>query len=63
LTDLEKRSRDLVQERLVQATRDCSNAYRKGKRSFEVLGKLSPDVLLEHLDGFKRIHGILNKKL
>ena len=61
--DLESRDRTFVQERLARASRNCSNAYLKGKRSFEVLGKLNPDVLEEHLGAFKRMRRILKKKL
>ena len=43
--DLESRARDAVQNALVHATRDCSNKYEKGKRSFQVLGELTPDTL------------------
>ena len=49
LDDLESRSRHDIQKRLSHATRDCSNAYKKGKRSFAVLEKLSPHELELHL--------------
>ena len=42
LKNLESRHRHDVQDQLMHATRNCSNAYAKGKRSFEVLGKLVP---------------------
>ena len=38
---MENRDRHDVQEKLVQATRNCTNFYAKGKRSFEVLAKLT----------------------
>jgi hypothetical protein len=63
LVDLERRLRDEVQESLVHATRDCSNAYAKGKRSFEILGKLTPPILEKHLPSFVRVRRILNERL
>ena len=51
------------QDKLCKATRDCTNAYTKGKRSFEVLGKLTPDELEKHLPSFRRVRRILKKKL
>ena len=45
LSDMESRSRESVQEALARATRDCQNAYAKGKRSFAVLGELEPSEL------------------
>jgi hypothetical protein len=63
LNDLEKRHRHDVQDKLIHATRDCSNAYAKGRRSFEVLGKLDPEVLARHLPSFVRVRRILNARL
>jgi len=64
LTILEQRHRDAVQNALVRATRTCKNAYKKGKRSFEVLGALSPERLNEaDLPSFQRFLRILRKKL
>lgn len=63
LTDLEARGRHDVQDKLVHATRNCSNAYTKGKRSFEVLTKLTPEVLEEHLPSFARTRRVLNDNL
>jgi hypothetical protein len=63
LHNLENRHRHDVQDRLSKATRDCTNAYTKGKRSFEVLGKLTPDELGGHLPSFTRVRRILKKKL
>lgn len=60
---LEGRSRHDVQDKLVHATRHCSNAYAKGKRSFEILGKLAPAALRKHLPSFVRGYRILNEKL
>jgi hypothetical protein len=59
LQNLENRHRHDVQDRLMHATRTCSNAYTKGKRSFEILGKLNPVVLAQHLPSFVRVRRIL----
>ena len=63
LVDLENRQRHLVQDQLEHATRNCQNAYKKGKRSFEIFGRLNPRTLEEHLQSFARIRRILNAKL
>jgi Domain of unknown function (DUF4276) len=63
LSNLEQRGRNEVQDGLVQATRDCKNAYQKGKRSFEVLGELTPAALEPHLPSFVRTRRILNERL
>lgn len=63
LVALEGRVRHDVQDKLAHATRNCSNAYTKGKRSFEVLAKLAPAVLEEHLPSFVRTRRILNDNL
>ncbi|MFH1718341.1 MAG: DUF4276 family protein [Planctomycetota bacterium] len=63
LSDLEQRNRKDVQEGLKRATHNCSNAYRKGERSFEVLAKLKPETLEGHLEAFRRTKRILNEKL
>jgi Domain of unknown function (DUF4276) len=63
LHDLEGRSRDAIQKALAHATRNCRNAYTKGKRSFEVLGQLDPTMLSEHLPSFVRVRRILDEKL
>jgi len=60
---LESKGRHDVQDRLERATNDCQNAYAKGKRSFDVLAKLNPAVLKQHLPSFDRIGRILNEKL
>jgi hypothetical protein len=56
IVNLESRPRDKVQDALSDATKDCGRArkYQKGKRSFQVLAKLSPNVLLQ-LQYFKRL--------
>lgn len=63
LFNLESRSRQEIQNDLIQATRNCSNAYKKGKRSFYVLEKLSPDKLESHLPSFGRVKHILEDRL
>jgi hypothetical protein len=62
LIDLEQRNRKEVHDKLTQATRDCSNAYAKGKRSFEVLGVLNP-AALKSLPAFARMARVLKSKL
>ena len=59
----ESRSRRETQEALAHATRNCVNAYAKGRQSFRVLGKLSPTALKEHLPSFRRDVRILEKQL
>ena len=63
LQDPESRTRQEVQQKLAHATRNCVNAYAKGKRSFEVLGKLSPTELKKHLPSFRRMLRILGEEL
>lgn len=63
LANLEARERDEVQGALRHATRDCRNAYAKGKRSFQILGKLDPQALQPHLPSFARVRRILGQKL
>lgn len=63
LDNLERRSRHDVQEGLAHATRTCTNAYEKGKRSFTILGLLNPEVLQLHLPHFVRVRRILNARL
>ncbi len=63
LVDLEARSRHSIQDALAHATRKCTNAYRKGKRSFEVLAELEPETMKKHLPSFARMLRILGTKL
>lgn len=63
LISLEQGNRQDIQEGLKRATRNCSNAYQKGKRSFEILGKLEPETMESHLPAFQRAKRILNEKL
>ncbi len=62
LDNLESRDRHAVQDKLETATARCSNAYRKGKRSFEILGKLNPEAL-KSLASFRRVDRILKTAL
>lgn len=62
LQDIESRNRHEVQDALIKATRNCSNAYAKGRRSFEILEKLNP-ATLEALSSFARIKDILSQEL
>lgn len=63
LVNLESRPRQEIQNDLIQATHKSSKAYKKGKRSFEVLEKLSPTKLELHLPSFARIKRILENRL
>jgi hypothetical protein len=63
LVNLEERDRHDVQQRLIAATRDCSNSYAKGRRSFEILGKVTPQILEDLLPSFARVKRILNSHL
>ena len=61
LEKLENRERHEVQDKLAHATRNCKNAYAKGKRSFAILGLLNPATLEERLPSFARAKNILNR--
>ncbi len=63
VNNLENKSRQDIQDKLEHATRNCSNAYKKGKRSFVVLGELNPLVLKKHLPSFHRTCDILDERL
>lgn len=63
LVSMESRDRRDIQDRLIRATRNCSNRYEKGKRSFEILSKIKPDVLKRYLPSFTRNLEILDEKL
>ena len=64
LNNLESRSKADVQGALEHATRDCGRdrAYKKGRRSFELLGKLNPDEL-NKLPHFARLCDTLRREL
>jgi hypothetical protein len=63
LVNLESRGRHDVQDKLMHATRNCTNAFAKGKRSFEILAKLTPSTLEKRLPSFARARRILDQKL
>jgi len=54
-----------VKVTLYNATRDCGRdrGYEKGKRSFELLGRLNPAELRKHLPHFVRLCEMLSAKL
>ncbi|WP_246495986.1 DUF4276 family protein [Methanocalculus chunghsingensis] len=60
---IECTKRHEVQKALIHATRNTTQPYAKGKVSFELVGKLNPDVLEEHLVAFQRMKRILDEKL
>jgi hypothetical protein len=62
LVNLEQRDRHDVQKQLAHATRDCSNAYSKGRRSYQVLAVLRATVL-KSLPSFARTVRILKDRL
>ena len=61
--NMEQRNRHHILRALQDDSKDCPGTYAKGPKSFELLGKLSPDVLEQHLPSFRRSRGILNDKL
>lgn len=63
LEALENHTRHEIQDKLSHATRNCSNPYKKGKRSFQILARLNPVALAQYLPSFKRAYNILDKKL
>lgn len=63
LIELEQRERHDVLAKLEHATRECVNTFKKGMRSFEILEKLNPSVLRQHLPNFVRLERILKKQL
>ncbi|MGE5192096.1 MAG: DUF4276 family protein [Deltaproteobacteria bacterium] len=63
LNNMESRARDAIQNGLVQATRTCKNRYAKGARSFQILGRLNPGALRQHLPSFLRCERVLGDRL
>jgi hypothetical protein len=61
--DLERRAREDVLHTLEHATRRCRSPFKKGNRSFDVLAKLNPAALRQHLPSFQRLERILQSKL
>ena len=62
-TNLESRHRHDVLDALERATRGCTNAYTKNKRSFEALAAVDPAALRTLLPSFERMIRILEEKL
>jgi len=62
---LEVRDKEAVQGALVNATHDCERqrGYKKGKRSFELLGQLDPAELKKYLPHFVRLCQMLDARL
>lgn len=63
LAGLEDRGRGEIHDALCNATDDCKNGYKKGKRSFEILAQLAPSELRKHLPSFRRFERVLKSKL
>ena len=63
LDGLEECRRGYLNDSLESATLKCPRRYVKGSNSFDVLGKLDPDVLEKRLPSFHRARLILTKKL
>jgi Domain of unknown function (DUF4276) len=62
LVNIESKNRHEIHENLVHATRNCVNkTYKKGVHSFELIGKLNPDVLKANTTQFRRLEAILRK--
>ena len=60
---LEGVSPGMLENRLKSATQDCPEPYSKGRNSFDVLGKLNPNILEAWLPSFRRMRLILRDKL
>ena len=63
IVNLDVRFRADVQNRLENATRECSAPDAKEPRFYEVLGKLDPYTLESLLPSFGRAFRILDEKL
>ncbi len=61
--NMEQRYRHDILNALRNASRDCAWSYGKVPKSFELLGKLDPQILEQHLPSFKRITRILDRNL
>jgi hypothetical protein len=63
--DLESRPRQDIQRSLEEATKSCGRdrMYKKGKRSFELIGQLDPVQLKKRLPHFVRLCETLKSKL
>ncbi|MCU0432788.1 MAG: DUF4276 family protein [Bacteroidia bacterium] len=63
LNNLENKSRKDIFDQLVHSSRNCKNVYRKGERSFDILGRLNPSVMRVHLPSLERVINILDSNL
>jgi hypothetical protein len=65
LDNLETRAKEDIQDALANATHDCGyqRCYKKGNRSFELLGQLDPTELRERLPHFDRLCVMLHARL
>ena len=61
--NLETQDRHNIQNALITATRDCSNAYEKNERSYEAFANVDPAVLRKVLPAFDRMVLILERRL
>jgi len=63
LVELESRNRHDVLAALENATKSCGRTrmYKKGARSFQILGELNPSTLKTHLPHFEIFEGVLKK--
>ena len=62
LANLETRDRHKLRDALEHATRNCSNQFQKGKRSFELLGKISPEAVSTVCPSANRCVNILRQR-
>ena len=60
--DLEAQSKTVVFEVLDKATAECDKPYKKGKVSFEILGKTNPHKVKEKCPNAKRLLDFLAEK-
>jgi hypothetical protein len=60
--ELETQTKPNIYEVLEKATAACDKAYAKGKVSFEILGKLNPQKVIEKCPNAKRLLDFLAKK-
>jgi len=58
---LEARPHKRVLQSLAQANRDCTNTYKKGDLSFQLLAQLDPEILKQHLLYFVRLMETLDR--
>lgn len=63
LRNIESRERAAILQALAQATRTCKRAYAKGRASFEIVARLDPHVLQQHLPSFARCKRALERRL